>query len=128
MSEFDNPESHEFVGLHPLADKQAELTHPANLALHSASFFANLSKVKFCVEVLKCNPLHLNKEGNTALHTAAGAGHLSVMRYFVEERGCNPACVSSNGKTPLHVAAYNGCQNIVDYLLGWHTTSRASLS
>ncbi len=90
----------------------------ASIKVHSAAFNGERTKLRFLVEVFRCSPLAVNREGNTALHTAAATGDVISLKYMIEDRLVNAATESINGETPLHHAAFNGHLNIVTYLVG----------
>lgn len=90
----------------------------ASIKVHSAAFNGERTKLRFLVEVFRCSPLAVNREGNTALHTAAASGDLLSLKYMIEDRLVNAATESINGETPLHLVALNGHLNIVTYLVG----------
>ena len=88
-----------------------------NTILHSAASNGSLLKVKACTQLLRCNPLDINRQGNTALHVAAEYGHLDIVRYLIEECQTSPLTKSENGSLPIHFAAKCGHQNLVEYLI-----------
>ena len=100
------------------SNKPPPLAKIASSKLHSAVFNRELVKVKLLVEVFRCSPLAVNREGHTALHTAAICGELPVLKYFIENRHVNAAIESVGQETPLHCAAENGHLFTVKYLVG----------
>ena len=87
-------------------------------ALHVAAYNGELLKVKYCIDVLHCNPLLLNDDGNSTLHVATDGGQLNIIKYLIEEQKCLPVTPSAHDdSSALHIAAVNGFLPAIKYFI-----------
>ena len=82
------------------------------------TYNGELLKVKYCIDVLHCNPLLLNDDGNSTLHVATDGGQLNIIKYLIEEQKCLPVTPSAHDESSaLHIAAFNGFLPAIKYFI-----------
>ena len=84
--------------------------------LNVAAYNGDILKVKYCVEVLHCDPLSFNNLGETTLHVAVEGGQLEILKYLIEDLKCLPITPSLT-RSCIHSAAWYGCLPIVKYFI-----------
>ncbi len=103
----------------PLIDDYKSDSLVNSNCLVTAAYNGELLKVRYCLEVLHCDPLQHDSNDKTALTAAADGGKLNVLNYirrYVEDEKQN-SIVSPLNVTVLHIAALNGNLPMVKFLV-----------
>ena len=115
LQDFSNCEWHSSTNRQPLADDHKTLIDAS--CLIAAAYNGDLLKVKYCLEVVRCDPLQSAIDGNTALNAAADGGQLEVLMYLVRFIENQSIAQPKSSATVLHIAALNGNFRMVKYLI-----------